>query len=161
MEKTLLLALSAVCSVANATEWSEHRFVDRMTEKPSHVASLRATNEVRLRAPFGETGARMFFSSTDGLLLGAFSVSAGILECSPPTGCRIEVKADDQVAVSFKAETTRSGYTNAFFTEPNKVADYIAGAKTILVRAPMFREGRVIFEFSQSGPMPVLQKATP
>lgn len=162
MKKIILAAaVTAATQAGIAAEWIAKTNKDPMNDRVSQSALLVSSNSVPLGLRDNPYKGLLYFWLDDQELTAAFGAMDSVMDCSPTEGCLIEIRTDDTPVKPFFAMGRSTNHEYVRFRRPYELAEHIRGAKKILVRAPFYRSGREIFEFTQTNDMPLAEKPTP
>lgn len=146
-------AAGSATSEPDETTWLYEEKTDQMRNATVRMAKILSENSTDFGAPYGNSKLGIMIRKGDkasGVKLEAFMViQRGQFECGYD-GCAISVKFDDGAVE--KWWMTRANSSQAlFFGNAAKFIQKMSGAKSLIVEAEFFQEGRRQFTFNVAG----------
>ena len=140
-------------SAGQSSKWVYSEDKDAMRGTVTRHAEIVSENELEFDFPYSggsKGGLDVRQDPHDGLAV-LLSITKGQFTCSP-LGGHITAKFDNGPVQKFSCEGTSDGTTNVVFIgSPQKFIAALKGAKTVIVEAEFFREGRRQITFGVQG----------
>lgn len=146
-------------SIANETKWELSNSSSKMSNDSIISATIESDNEVEFDFPYeGKQRAKLSLwtttnSNTDYL---TFSIERGQIVCGFGKGCSVDIKVDDEDAVSVKGTPPSDGTSTYITVDLDAgLAAKLKRAKKILAQPTIFQNGYPVFEFdAKNNPYP-------
>jgi hypothetical protein len=141
------------------SNWEYGENVDKMSGKVTNWAMSNSTNKIAMKFPYngGSEGTIIAFEKNVKLFF-----TKGQVMCSNYSGCRIQVKFDDEKPELYNAVGPDNGQSNHVYLgqEFNEIKgarqflEKLKTAKRVMISVEMYQENSPVWEFNVAGFQP-------
>ena len=155
MKPLLYIAISVlsfgISSQVTAGNWQYDRNIDPMSGKPSRTAQTNSLNSVQVAPHYSaNTKATLVLRQHPqyGLDL-ILSISSGQFICSPGSGCKVQIRFDENHAFNASASMPSDfSHNSIFIIGAAGLIPRIEKSQRMLIKTTMYQAGDVIWEFN-------------
>ena len=135
-----------------ATAWAYSEETDKMRGAKNRLASVEATEPIRLDFPYGESSPKLNVRQDAKYGFDIFITANGQFLCRSYQNGTLSIKFDSGPVREWPCSEADGGSSEiVFFNSEQKMLSELKRAKTVIVEAPMYNAGRQQMTFNVKG----------